>query len=568
MRGRDRLKSLSNKSARGSPDVVFSVSGVRIGCGRIVVGGFRQPELPRDQVTLWERTLGEAIAPEHPVRALNELLALPAFQDLFSEWARDYVLVEGAPPYHPSYLATLYIYGMMARVRSSRQLERACRDRIDFMWLMCGQQPKHSTIAAFATKHRQRLQQLFQEVLAVAVHAEMISLKVVSIDGTTIEADASKSSVRAQNKIQETLAQVDAKVSQLQEEWDRNESSEALLPEEVNWSSEPSQDAKKQKAKLQSSYELLQRSDANIDRRRAEAREDRPPKAINSITDPDSRVLKDKEGRRNKPSYNAQIAVDADSGLIVASHVSDQATDSGQLAPMVDAIQENTNKLPESVLADAAYNTGEDLARMSDLEVMAYMPDSGARGVKRKPDAEKAMDGIAEARPLTKEEAAHLPQRGKRIGKEAFVYDESADRYRCPAGQSLPRTKNGTKNGAKTATYGPIPECQACDLADLCFRNARKDGKGRTVSRDEFEPLRERHREHMSQSEAQKLYQRRAPSVEGKFGLIKRGYGFRRFMRRGIEGVTFEWLLLCASLNLTLLIPRLPELQKRAAAAA
>jgi hypothetical protein len=84
------------------------------------MAGFRKPEVPREQLTLWSVKLDDAIAADHPVRQLDFLLHREPFAETFREWARDYVLVAGQPPYHPRDLTGLYLYGMLNRLRSSR----------------------------------------------------------------------------------------------------------------------------------------------------------------------------------------------------------------------------------------------------------------------------------------------------------------------------------------------------------------------------------------------------------------------------------------------------------------
>jgi len=108
---------------------------------------------------------------------------------------RYYVLVKGKPPYHPRDLAGLYLYGMLNRNRSSRQLESACYNRLDVIWLMEGQTPDHSTIADFVKVHGKHLRNVFRDVLKIASEAGLIKLGHVAVDGTKIEADAGRKSV-------------------------------------------------------------------------------------------------------------------------------------------------------------------------------------------------------------------------------------------------------------------------------------------------------------------------------------------------------------------------------------
>ena len=117
------------------------------------MSGFRQPERPRDSHVLFPTRLDDAIPPADRVRKFAEILATDVFQQTFRALERDYHLLDGKPPYHPKCLASLYLYGMMDGIRSSRKLEAACKNRIDVIWLMEGQCPDHSTIAGFVKRH-------------------------------------------------------------------------------------------------------------------------------------------------------------------------------------------------------------------------------------------------------------------------------------------------------------------------------------------------------------------------------------------------------------------------------
>ena len=129
------------------------------------MSGFRSPEVPGEQLVLWSQRLDDAIPADHAVRQVDYLLHSEAFRDRFREWERMYMLVEGKPPYHPRELTGLYLYGMLNRIRSSRQLEAACYNRLDVIWLLSGQHPDHSTIAAFVGEHAKELRRVFKDVL-------------------------------------------------------------------------------------------------------------------------------------------------------------------------------------------------------------------------------------------------------------------------------------------------------------------------------------------------------------------------------------------------------------------
>lgn len=180
------------------------------------MSGFRKPEVARSQLVLWAQRLEDAVPMDHPVRHVDALLNSDAFRETFQEWERSYVLVEGKPPYHPRFLAGLYLYGMMNQIRSSRKLEAAGHNRLDVIWLLSGQTPDHATIAAFVTRHAKSLRKLFRDVLHVAIKADLVKLEHVAIDGTKIEADAGKGSVYTKESIESYLGKLDAQIDKLQ----------------------------------------------------------------------------------------------------------------------------------------------------------------------------------------------------------------------------------------------------------------------------------------------------------------------------------------------------------------
>ena len=111
--------------------MVLRVRAVVFMEGDVAMGGFRQAEQSREQMVLWSRRLDDALPADHPVRQVWHILNAEAFAETFSAWEGQYVLLEGKPPQNPRYMAGLYLYGMMNRLRSSRQLESACYNRID-----------------------------------------------------------------------------------------------------------------------------------------------------------------------------------------------------------------------------------------------------------------------------------------------------------------------------------------------------------------------------------------------------------------------------------------------------
>ncbi len=423
------------------------------------MSGFRVPELPRDQILLWGQRLDDAVPPDHPVRHLHLLLRSRAFDDTFAEWERCYALTEGQPPYHPRDLAALYVYGMLNRLRSSRQLEAACHNRIDVIWLISGQHPDHATVAGFVRAHGERLRRLHKDVLKVAIAAGLVRLQHVAYDGTKIAADAGRESVRGEADIAAQLAELDARLATLEKEWEENERDEAsLLGPDVPWSPGTTGSTEQRLARMKRQQERLQRALQNIERRREASEHPNGTRAVASVSDPDSRMMPSKEGGR-RLNYNAQLGVDAACGVIVAADVNDRAEDSGQLVPLVLQTEANCGRLPEETSADSGYNIGPDLAALEDIGVTGYLPNNGQslrdeeKG-RRNPAVAQALEAVHVGLRLTADQWDALPKDGKgRITKEAFVYDVRENVYRCPMGRScgLGRPVGTTRTGANGA---------------------------------------------------------------------------------------------------------------------
>lgn len=529
------------------------------------MGGFRQPEIPREQLVLWERRLDEAVPMDHPVRHVDELLRSEAFRETFERWQRRYVLVDGKPPYHPRDLAGLYVYGMLNGLRSSRQLEAACHNRIDVIWLMSGQCPDHSTIAAFVTEHAEGLRDVMKDVLEVGIRARLLKTKHVAVDGTKVEADAGKGSVHREGTIAVELAGLDEQIAALAAEWRANEVRESnLLGEEVPWQAGRSGTEAQRLAKMKRQQERLRAALGAIERRREESAGRKSTRAECSVTDPDSRVMPDKEKRR-KPNFNAQLAVDVESGAILAEDVNDETEDSGQLLGMLERVKANCEALPGEASADSQYNTGPALAALEKAGVVGYLPDSGENSGLKSPDGPEAQ-AVAAAQTgetLRDEQWAALPKDSKgRITKAAFRYDREADMYRCPMGSTLRfvgTSRLTMKWGvAIRRRYRGTPACGRCARASVCCENA---ATGRTVNRDQYEDHRERMRARMSSEQGRSRYRLRRQTVEPRFGQIKRTLGIRRFLRRGLRGVRAEWTLACLAVNLGILLRRWQEVQ-------
>ena len=144
----------------------------------------------RDQTWLLPPTLDDLVPEDHPSRFVA------AFVDGLDRigWAGMEIDVDGdplgAPAYHPRALLSVWLYGFMTGVRSSRKLEAACRDQIPYLWLTGWQHPDHNTLWRFYQAHRSAMRSLLKRTVRTAVEVGLVDLVVQALDGTKIAANA------------------------------------------------------------------------------------------------------------------------------------------------------------------------------------------------------------------------------------------------------------------------------------------------------------------------------------------------------------------------------------------
>ena len=515
--------------------------------GRARMRHFQPAPRPRDSHVLFPTRLDEAIPSDHRVRTFATILDFPEFVESFDELARGYLLIEGRPPIHPRHLAALFLYGMMEGIRSSRRLEQAAANRIDCIWLLEGLTPDHSTIAGFVTRHAERLKELFRASIAIAARIGLVRLRHVAVDGTKIRANASKSSVKSEEQIQELLSASEKEAEQLFEEWKANETVDRSLFVDRDEARKACDAVSAKKEECEQLREALKA----ISRRQDETAAGNKSRPLASTTDPDARNMRDKEGL-TRPAYNTQLATDAEAGIVVGVEVNDHADDSGMLRPMIEQVAENTGKTPESASADKAYNVGSDLQALEEAGVTTFVPEQG-NGLPKTPEERAAVDAASRGESLTEEQWKALPkaQNGK-ASKHAFVYDKSTDSYRCPAGATLTlrKVQKETRRSSVSNRYEYRAEpssCLGCAFAKYCTDQPQE---GRLVTRDQFEGARERTRQRLRTPEGRATYGRRSHLAETPNSVLKISRGFNRFFRRGLVKVGIEAALMLAAYNL------------------
>jgi transposase len=305
----------------------------------------------------------------------------------------------GYPPYHPAMMVALLLYGYSRGVYSSRRIAQACEERLDFMAVTALNKPDFRTIAAFRRRHLKALGELFVQVLKLCRAAGLVKLGHVALDGTKLQANASRHKAMSYARMLETEKKLAAEVSA----WfaraeatdaadDRDHGADRRGDEMPDWVANKAarlERIRTAKAALEAeakapppkpdddgpgpSSGMMGRTS-----KPQRAADGGPPdKAQRNFTDPDSRILPNKGGVVQ--GYNAQIAVDGAHQIIISQRVQTSPADGKALAPLIAAARKVLRANPKEVSADAGYCSNANLAHLARRHINAFLATGRAR---------------------------------------------------------------------------------------------------------------------------------------------------------------------------------------------
>lgn len=492
---------------------------------------------PRDQLVLIPSALESVISADHPVRLVDEILDLLDWTD----WESAYHGSRGKPPIHPSIMAKTLLFAMIRRIRSSRQIEYEVKHSIDFIWLTSGRRIDHTTLSKFRRKYTSQLRDIFKQMIGLAIDLKVANLGELCIDGTRVLADANKYKTWTTARLTRALEQLDGQIAEALENLEVSDSlDQDLLGQDISADRLPAgiADLKSRRAQLAAHQQTTQAMDATRKKNGSKGPAQIPK------TDPDSRILPNKEGGY-AANYTPMATTETGLGMIVNAEVVMGNVEHDQFPLIVDAVQSDFSVEVERVLADSAYTRGENLVAAEEKEVDLIGPLAET----------KCKDNPALREDLTAPVAAELigklpiQPRTKCFDKTAFVYDRAADCYYCPAGKRLPHRITYSIGEPIERTVYTCQDCAVCELAAKCVRKSDKSGNRELID-DAYESSRRQHREKMQTQAAIESYQRRSHFGELPFAVMKVSFGMRRFLLRGIEGVGQEWYWGSTAFNL------------------
>jgi len=270
----------------------------------------------------------------------------------------------GNPAINPRVLLALWLLATIQGVGSAREIERRTTEHMAYRWLVGGLPINYHTLSDFRSAHVAFLDQLLTTSVAALLHQELIVLDRVAQDGMRVRASAGRCSFRRQSTLQKCLAEAEAHVQAVKAQ---AEGDPSMGPRRQQRLAEERRD--RIQAALAEAQQLTER------RAEVEAEKGRVAKETRaSTTDPEARTMKMPDGGF-QPAYNVQLATTTQSGIIVGAEVINQGSDSGQLTPMVEQMQQRYGAKPKEALADGGFATIEDIQTLHEThQVQVYAP--------------------------------------------------------------------------------------------------------------------------------------------------------------------------------------------------
>lgn len=325
-----------------------------------------------DQMLLMPPSLADWVPEDHLARFIRDLvdtLDLRAIEETYTE-------ERGFPPYHPRMMVAVLLYAYCTGTYSSRKIAAKLVDSVAYRFLAADNQPDFRTVNEFRKRHGEALSGLFTQVLQLCRRAGLVKLGQVAIDGTKVKANASKHKAMSYGRMRAQEGALQREVAEL-----LRRAEQADRDEDVRYGADRRGDElPAELARRESRLRKIAEAKAALE---AEARaraatEGRPPddarprdRAQRNFTDPESKIQKTADGFIQ--GYNAQVAVDAHSQVIVAQHVTAAAPDVQELPKLVQATVRLLRRRPRRVLADAGYWSEANVRFLAQRGIDAFI---------------------------------------------------------------------------------------------------------------------------------------------------------------------------------------------------
>lgn len=492
------------------------------------------------QVMAFPPTLEELISADHPVRVVNAVLDKVDIRALTSQYKPG-----GTSSYHPRMLLKVLVYAYINNIYSSRKIEEAVSNHIQYMWLAGMQKPDHNTINRFRGERLQKtLQPIFTQVVMLLCEEGLLNIKELYTDGTKIEAAANRYTFVWGKAIKTNKEKIKAQLGRL---WQYARDVAAAEMDDTDPSGFDTIDAEKVQQTIDNINEALKDKPVNKQvRQKLNYASKHWPSNLKkyeqqqqvvgenrssySKTDTDATFMRMKEDHMKngqlKPAYNVQISTN---NQYVASYsIHQNTTDTNTLIPHITQHTKNFKQKPANITADAGYGSEENYQWLEDKRITAY--------IKHNQFDRMQNDTIKNKEPFA---------------TDKLTYDEQRNEYSCPIGEPMKHTGwhiRETTNGYPQIidTY-QAKKCEGCFLQDICHQQR---GNRTIEAANNYRRLKQKAEQRLKTKRGIEKRKKRCYDTEPVFANIKHNHHFKRFMLRGIEKVNIETGLLALAHNL------------------
>ncbi|TQQ83131.1 IS1182 family transposase [Peptacetobacter hominis] len=464
-----------------------------------------------------------------------------------------------------STMLKIVIYASMNRIYSSRDIEKACKRDINFMYLLGGASvPDHSTIARFRTNHFSIVsKEIMNKINCILLDVGEINGETLYIDGTKIESAANRYTFVWKKTVNKNFKKLMDKISDFVKKCEElfeikvvynNEIKIKHLKKLFKRLKKLSIDKEiefvhgkgRRKTQIQKCIETLS---SYIDRLKTYNKHLMKLGNRNSYskTDNDATFMRMKEDHMKngqlKPAYNLEIAVD--SAYITWVEIFSNPTDVGTLIPFLDSLDSNTTFKYKNIVADAGYESEENYLYLKKKGKISYIKTSNYEI--RKTRKYKNDPGLA----------------------ENMIYVPEDDYYICKDGRKLTFEKEYKRKASfdyyKNISVYSCNDCSHCEYKRSCIRYFKSDInfddriKRLHISKT-FTSERAENIERITSEKGIELRINRSIQVEGAFAQIKNNMGFRRFLSKGKNNVLSECIIVALAHNINKLHRKIANL--------
>jgi transposase len=445
----------------------------------------------------------------------------------------------GASAYDPRVMLKIVLLAYSRGLTSSRPIERACAQNVQFMALSGDTQPSYTHIAKFVRELGDQIKPLFAQVLMTCDRLGLIGRNLFAIDGVKLPANASKERSGTHAELRHRAARLDKAADKIIE----------LHRSSDNDTCEIDLDARRH-ARVE---ELRQEAQAMRDfAARSKPRRNRKGVELKSnVTDNDSAKMATSKGVIQ--GYAAQAAVDSAHQVIVAADVTGSGSEQAMLMPMIEQ-SEPLRAAHTVIAADAGYHSKENLAALCERQIPALIADNQMRQRdERFKDRDKHK---AKADPLYDKRAGAAQQTVRLYRPGDFAFDTHTNSCVCPGGQRL--YSNGSHcnfNGRIAHKFtGTLAGCGPCALRANCLRHPERTAVRQVALFATEQPGANAATQLMKKAidsvRGRRIYSQRIATVEPVFANIRHNKRMNRFTLRGSAKVSTQWQLYCLVHNI------------------